>query len=206
MEKRKEGFFTRHWYVLPFFLGWLGAIVGYIVAKDENKSNAKKALIFGSVWGIVLMIFVIFLAPILMIAMFGILLGEALEEVSVPEETHIIGLREPIAIENFSINFNAIWFTDKYEYLEADPGYKLAVIKATFRNTGYKETELSLYDELLVDRGYIYEPVYGGFYVSLRPEEIESKVIVFEILEDTEPAELRLHRFLEKEPVIVVKF
>ena len=45
---------TAAWYLVPFFLGIIGGIIGYIVIKDDDKSMATNLLILG-----ILMTFVI---------------------------------------------------------------------------------------------------------------------------------------------------
>ena len=41
------------WWLLPFFLGWIGGLVGYLVLKDRNRRTATNILIFGVVWTVV---------------------------------------------------------------------------------------------------------------------------------------------------------
>jgi hypothetical protein len=38
------------WWLLPFFLAWIGGIAGYFALKDRNRSTATNILIFGIVW------------------------------------------------------------------------------------------------------------------------------------------------------------
>ncbi|MGD9143265.1 MAG: hypothetical protein PVG61_05415 [Dehalococcoidia bacterium] len=40
------------WWLLPFLLGWVGGLIGYLVVKDSDQSKAKGLLIFGIVWTI----------------------------------------------------------------------------------------------------------------------------------------------------------
>jgi positive regulator of sigma E activity len=48
---------TLLWYLVPFFFGILGGIVGYVGTKDEDKDMASGLLLFGAVWSIILYIF-----------------------------------------------------------------------------------------------------------------------------------------------------
>jgi hypothetical protein len=41
------------WYLLPFFFGIIGGIIGWAVVKDRNQGTAKNLLIFGIVWTII---------------------------------------------------------------------------------------------------------------------------------------------------------
>lgn len=45
---------TSLWYLVSFFFGILGGIVGYVAVKDEDKEMADSLLIFGIVWTIIL--------------------------------------------------------------------------------------------------------------------------------------------------------
>ena len=38
------------WWLLPFFLTWIGGIIAFFVLKDRNRSTATYMLIFGIVW------------------------------------------------------------------------------------------------------------------------------------------------------------
>jgi len=55
------------WWLLPFFLAWLGGLIGYLVLKDRNRGTATNILIFGIVWT--------FLGIIALIAFAGFLFG-----------------------------------------------------------------------------------------------------------------------------------
>jgi uncharacterized membrane protein len=44
------------WWLLPFFFGILGGIVGYFAVKKRNQGTAKKLLIFGIVMTIINML------------------------------------------------------------------------------------------------------------------------------------------------------
>lgn len=48
---------TLLWYLVPFFFGILGGIVGYVGTKDEDKDMANGLLLFGAIWSIILYIF-----------------------------------------------------------------------------------------------------------------------------------------------------
>lgn len=43
------------YWLLPFFLLFIGGIVGYIVLKARNRSTATNILIFGVVWTLVIL-------------------------------------------------------------------------------------------------------------------------------------------------------
>ena len=58
------------WYLVPFFLGIIGGIIGYVAVKDRNRSMANKLLIFGVVWNI--------LVVVLFYVVFYLLLASAL--------------------------------------------------------------------------------------------------------------------------------
>jgi hypothetical protein len=47
---------TALWYMVPFFFGIIGGIVGYIGTKDEDKGMADSLLIFGLLWSFILII------------------------------------------------------------------------------------------------------------------------------------------------------
>ncbi len=38
------------WWLLPFFLAWIGGLIAYFVLKDRNQKTAEYMLIFGVVW------------------------------------------------------------------------------------------------------------------------------------------------------------
>jgi hypothetical protein len=48
---------TLLWYLVPFFFGILGGIVGYVGTKDEDKGMADGLLLFGTLWSIILYAF-----------------------------------------------------------------------------------------------------------------------------------------------------
>ena len=55
-EDASKGRPTSLWYLVPFFFGILGGIVGYVGVKDDDKEMADNLLIFGIVWTIVLVL------------------------------------------------------------------------------------------------------------------------------------------------------
>jgi uncharacterized membrane protein YeaQ/YmgE (transglycosylase-associated protein family) len=38
------------WWLVPFFLAWIGGLIAYFVLKDRNQKTAEHMLIFGIVW------------------------------------------------------------------------------------------------------------------------------------------------------------
>ena len=38
------------WWLVPFFLAWIGGLIAYFVLKDRNQKTAEHMLIFGVVW------------------------------------------------------------------------------------------------------------------------------------------------------------
>jgi uncharacterized membrane protein (UPF0136 family) len=38
------------WWLVPFFLAWIGGLIAYFVLKDRNEKTAEHMLIFGVVW------------------------------------------------------------------------------------------------------------------------------------------------------------
>ena len=52
------------WWLLPFFLAWIGGLIAYFVLKDRNQKTAEHMLIFGVVWtfaGVLFIAFVFFI-------------------------------------------------------------------------------------------------------------------------------------------------
>jgi hypothetical protein len=45
---------TALWYLVPFFFGLIGGIIGYVGVKDEDQGMADGLLVFGIVWTIIL--------------------------------------------------------------------------------------------------------------------------------------------------------
>jgi len=57
------------WWLVPFFLAWIGGLIAYFVLKDRNQKTAEQMLIFGVVWtfvgiiiGVVFLLFGLFSA------------------------------------------------------------------------------------------------------------------------------------------------
>lgn len=59
------------WWLLPFFLAWIGGLIAYFVLKDRNSKTAEHMLIFGVIWTFV-GVFVVF---IFFIALAGFMFG-----------------------------------------------------------------------------------------------------------------------------------
>jgi hypothetical protein len=57
LEEASTGRPTLLWYLVPFFFGILGGLVGYVGTKDEDTDMANGLLLFGAVWSIILYIF-----------------------------------------------------------------------------------------------------------------------------------------------------
>jgi uncharacterized membrane protein YeaQ/YmgE (transglycosylase-associated protein family) len=55
------------WWLLPFFLVFIGGLIAYFVLKDRNEKTATNMLIFGVVWTLI--------GPIVLIALAGFLFG-----------------------------------------------------------------------------------------------------------------------------------
>jgi len=56
LEETSTGRPTLFWYLVPFFFGILGGIIGYVGTKDEDKDMAGGLLLFGTIWSIILYI------------------------------------------------------------------------------------------------------------------------------------------------------
>jgi hypothetical protein len=41
------------YWLLPFFLGIIGGIIGYFMVKDRNRGTANGLLVFGIVWTVI---------------------------------------------------------------------------------------------------------------------------------------------------------
>ena len=55
------------WWLVPFFLAWIGGLIAYFVLKDRNQKTAEQMLIFGVVWT--------FVGAIVVVAVAGFLFG-----------------------------------------------------------------------------------------------------------------------------------
>lgn len=53
------------WYLVPVFLLWVGGLVAWFVNKDIDPRRARKMLVFGLVWTVILVLFAPFLLSIL---------------------------------------------------------------------------------------------------------------------------------------------
>lgn len=47
------------WYLVPFFFGLLGGLVGYIGTRDRDEDMAQSLLIFGIAWSVILFLIVL---------------------------------------------------------------------------------------------------------------------------------------------------
>lgn len=47
---------TTLWYLVPFFFGIIGGIVGYVATKDDDEDMANGLLLFGIIWSVILAI------------------------------------------------------------------------------------------------------------------------------------------------------
>ena len=47
------------WWLIPFFLAWIGGLINYFVLKDRNRKTARNMLIFGIIWTFVGIVFVV---------------------------------------------------------------------------------------------------------------------------------------------------
>ncbi len=93
------------------------------------------------------------------------------------------------------ITFTRLWYADKVGSATADKGYKFAVLDVTVKNVGTKETTPFDYNTkwtVTVDKGYTYDSKTTGYLpYSVRPEEVKTGYVYFEILQDTAAIEIR---------------
>lgn len=54
------------WWLVPFFLAWIGGLIAYFALKNRNEKTAKNMLIFGIVWTFI---------PIILVAVAGFIFG-----------------------------------------------------------------------------------------------------------------------------------
>jgi len=93
------------------------------------------------------------------------------------------------------ITFKKLWYADKVGYNTADKGYKFAVLDVAVKNVGTKETRVfSIFSTwtVTVDKGYTYNAKSAVYLPdSVRPEEVKTGYVYFEILQDTTAVEFR---------------
>ncbi|MEM2107643.1 MAG: hypothetical protein QXV46_07540, partial [Candidatus Bathyarchaeia archaeon] len=97
------------------------------------------------------------------------------------------------------IVFDSAWLTTTHEYYEAESGYKFLIVQLTAQNIGKKEVvAFNWLDkwEVTVDKGYLYMSKSQPWMARLRPEEKKTEQIIFEILQETSPVEVKYYRFL----------
>jgi len=127
---------------------------------------------------------------VLVLVLFVIFVGSRF----ISEKPTKLEFQEPIIVDDISITFDSVRFADKIGSSTADSGYKFVIIDITSRNVGSEKKYFPFdsYDmEIKVDKGYRYEYHYSSKEPSsMRPEDVETGYIVFEILEDTYPTEL----------------
>jgi hypothetical protein len=120
-----------------------------------------------------------------------------LKEGSTVNLDHTFILRQGADNVPIEITFNSTWFWTKEG--RADAGYKYFDVQAMARNIGTKETSIFSFSgewEVTVDKGYVYEASHSPFiFETLRPEEIKTDVVEFEILVTTTPVEVRYYDF-----------
>jgi hypothetical protein len=104
--------------------------------------------------------------------------------------------------------FDSAKFTQSHEYLKADSGYTFLVLQLTLQNMGTKEVStFSWLDnwEITVDKGYQYQ-ARSKPSLNVRPEEKKTDYVVFEILQDTNPVEVKFYPFLSRTPDVILNF
>jgi hypothetical protein len=99
---------------------------------------------------------------------------------------------------------------------QADIGYKFLILEVSVKNVGDRQVETYDYRkageiarwEVAVDKGYVYQEVNFGDVqtpeFTLRPEEEKVGYIVFQILEDTTPLEVRYYSPPSNSPSIIL--
>ena len=105
----------------------------------------------------------------------------------------LLEFKKPIVVNDVSITFDSVRFTNKITHHIADEGYKFVIINMTAENIGLEKKNFPFYFqdmEIKVNKGYVYTYKSGKTISSLRPEDTEIGYVVFEILNNTYPTEL----------------
>ena len=115
---------------------------------------------------------------------------------------------KPFVVDDISITFQNIIFTDEFRYNKADRGYNFAIVDFKAKNVGFKKEYFPFYfssNILKVDKGYEYNYLSSSstIPIELRPEDVEFGYLVFEILKSTNPTELYLKKY-NKEVIISI--
>lgn len=108
----------------------------------------------------------------------------------------LLEFKKPIVVDDISITFDSVRFTNKINHHIADEGYKFVIINITAENIGLEENNFPFYFqdmEIKVNKGYVYTYYTGKVISPLRPEDTEIGYVVFEILNNTYPIELYIN-------------
>jgi uncharacterized membrane protein len=110
--------------------------------------------------------------------------------------------------------FNSASFNGTIGEFHATPdsGYKFLVLDVSLRNVGNREVQTYMVGdkwEVTVDKGYVYQEFssFGTVQTpsfTLRPEEEKVGYIVFEILKDTTPLEVRYYKPSSNSPSMIL--
>lgn len=132
-------------------------------------------------------------------------------------QTIIVKFGEDEVPVRFIFNSASLNTTCGYKGMhQADIGYKFLILKVSVKNVGDRQVETYDYRgadeiarwEVAVDKGYVYQEVKFGDVqtpeFTLRPEEEKVGYIVFEILEDTTPLEVRYYSPPGNSPTIIL--
>lgn len=107
------------------------------------------------------------------------------------------------------ITFTKVRYSDMIGLYTADKGYKFAILDVTVKNVGTKETRVfSWIDDwtVTVDRGYVYKAKSASYLPeSVRPEEVKTGYVFFEILQDTTAVEIRCVKILYVKLDVIVE-
>jgi hypothetical protein len=108
-----------------------------------------------------------------------------------------INLGEGIRIGEIFIMFDSVllsktYIVNRYYRVTSKPGYKFVIVEVTGENKGNKRGVTIGDGKIEVDKGYIYNLKYGLLNFNLLPKEKDITKLVFEILESTTPAKLRI--------------